>query len=181
MDYYKLEEEKLEFEHYNINEEYIGQKDVLNDSNEQIYNKKLNNSIKTNSTIYINSRCENFEITFSHKDEEDSNNIKNKDLSKETIQLLQNLINLETYIISKDNKLENNYINKVNNIKELTKNIFMLEKNMNNIIKKPFMRKNENININDENIIYKDLNKINKVYTNIPNLIKTKCKNLHIY
>ena len=173
MDYYKQEEEKIEFENYNINEEYIGQKDVLNDSNEQIYNKKLNNSIKTNSTIYMNSQCENFEITFFFLCEENSNSLKNKELSKEAIQLLQNLISLETYIISEDNKSENhNYINKVNNIKELSKNIFMLEKNMNNIIKKPFMRKNEKINIKEENIIYKESNKINKEYSNIPNLIE---------
>ena len=174
MDYYKQEEEKIEFDDYNVNEEYIGQKDVLNDSNEQLYNKKLNRSIRTNSTIYMNSQCENLEITFSHNGEENINNLKNKELSKETIQLLQNLISLETYIISEENKLESNYINKVNSIKELTKKIFMLEKNMNNIIKKPFMRKNEKINTNDENIIYKEYNKINKEYTNIPNLIKNE-------
>ena len=50
----------------------------------------------------------------------------------------------------------------------------MLEKNMNNIIKKPFMRKNEKINIKEENIIYKKSNKINKEYSDVPNLIENE-------
>ena len=170
---YPNQEREVEFDNYNISYEEIGQRDILNYSNNSIDNKRSNNTLKTITAININSQCENFEFSFSKNNNEENNDIKNKELSKETIELLEEMISLESFIISGDNTIETNNNNKVNNIEGIKKNLLWLENNMNNIIKKPFMRKKERkININSEEC--NNEKKIIKISNNIPNFMKNE-------
>ena len=147
--------------------------DYLNISNDVPNNMKINNSIHTNTTIYI-SKNENLEISFCPKNNEKNNINNNKELKKESIEILNNFISKESKIISNDdNKSFTDKIcvkkNKsINNIKEIKTNLTYLENNIAHFFKKPFMRnysKNTNINMgNDDKIKNNEISLKNEIF-----------------
>ena len=193
MNYIEKEEEK-EIDFFNDNENsdekfkllrngeesLINEKDDKDNSNDLIdflYNKKLNNSLNSKTTIYLNnSRDEDFNISFFPKNNnEENNNFKNKKLSKESIEILNNFISKELLITSKD-KLENKLNNKIyNDIKEIRNNLISLENEMFSFFRKPFMRKNESkvgiINEEEKNKYNEKKEIINFISNNIKNCV----------
>ena len=193
MNYIEKEEEK-EIDFFNDNENsdekfkllrngeesLINEKDDKDNSNDLIdflYNKKLNNSLNSKTTIYLNnSRDEDFNISFFPKNNnEENNNFKNKKLSKESIEILNNFISKELLITSQD-KLENKLNNKIyNDIKEIRNNLISLDNEMFSFFRKPFMRKNESkvgiINEEEKNKYNEKKEIINFISNNIKNCV----------
>ena len=193
MNYIEKEEEK-EIDFFNDNENsdekykllrngeesLINEKDDKDNSNDLIdflYNKKLNNSLNSKTTIYLNnSRDEDFNISFFPKNNnEENNNFKNKKFSKESIEILNNFILKELLITSQD-KLENKLNNKIyNDIKEIRNNLISLDNEMFIFFRKPFMRKNESkvgiVNEEEKNKYNEKKEIINFISNNIKNCV----------
>ena len=193
MNYIEKEEEK-EIDFFNDNENsdekykllrngeesLINEKDNKDNSNDLIdflYNKKLNNSLNSKTTIYLNnSRDEDFNISFFPKNNnEENNNFKNKKFSKESIEILNNFISKELLITSQD-KLENKLNNKIyNDIKEIRNNLISLDNEMFSFFRKPFMRKNESkvgiVNEEEKNKYNEKKEIINFISNNIKNCV----------
>ena len=193
MNYIEKEEEK-EIDFFNDNENsdekykllrngeesLINEKDDKDNSNDLIdflYNKKLNNSLNSKTTIYLNnSRDEDFNISFFPKNNnEENNNFKNKKFSKESIEILNNFISKELLITSQD-KLENKLNNKIyNDIKEIRNNLISLDNEMFSFFRKPFMRKNESkvgiVNEEEKNKYNEKKEIINFISNNIKNCV----------
>ena len=193
MNYIEKEEEK-EIDFFNDNENsdekykllrngeesLINEKDDKDNSNDLIdflYNKKLNNSLNSKTTIYLNnSRDEDFNISFFPKNNnEENNNFKNKKFSKESIEILNNFISKELLITSQD-KLENKLNNKIyNDIKEIRNNLISLDNEMFIFFRKPFMRKNESkvgiVNEEEKNKYNEKKEIINFISNNIKNCV----------
>ena len=193
MNYIEKEEEK-EIDFFNDNENsdekykllrngeesLINEKDDKDNSNDLIdflYNKKLNNSLNSKTTIYLNnSRDEDFNISFFPKNNnEENNNFKNKKFSKESIEILNNFILKELLITSQD-KLENKLNNKIyNDIKEIRNNLISLDNEMFSFFRKPFMRKNESkvgiVNEEEKNKYNEKKEIINFISNNIKNCV----------
>ena len=141
--------------------------DKIGDDNFSFFNsKKIHNSfnsILTEISIDIGNEKLNFEISFKNDKNEFNNNInKNKELKKESIEILNNFISKENWIISKDNIIiENNKNKNINSFKKIKKNILSLDDKMTLYFKKPFMRKN--------------LKKLKDINTNVYKEVKIKC------
>lgn len=110
-------------------------------------NKTHCSSIKTNATVGELSQKGNFSF-FSFGDEQNQNlNIiqKKKELTKESIETLNNFISKEKLVVSNVNNIfENKCYNIGNNnsIKDIKNNIFSLDNKLSMYFKKPYMRKN---------------------------------------
>lgn len=112
-------------------------------------NKTHASSIKTNATIGELSQKGNFSF-FSFGDEQNQNlNIiqKKKELTKESIETLNNFISKEKLVVSNvnnNNIFENKCYNigSNNSIKDIKNNLFSLDNKLSMYFKKPYMRKN---------------------------------------
>ena len=123
------------------------EKDNNNEEQNFSFGNKLHNSINTlltNTSIAIDKENENFEISFFSKNKnEDNNIIKNKKLTKESIEILKNYISKEIMIISKKNINENeNAICSNKSIKNIKKHLFTIDDKINLYFQNPYMRKN---------------------------------------
>lgn len=116
-------------------------------------NKKSEGSIKTNVTFGEINLKEDQEFSFfslnngqnfnSHKKE------KKKELTKNSIDILNNFISLEKLVISNVNNvnedqvigIQNNFVNNIS-IKDIKYNLFGLDNKINIYFKNPYMRKN---------------------------------------
>ena len=162
------QEEKIDFDNSNENENMIengeeilaqlyqnNKKDNYS-SIDLIDNEKLYNSLNTNTTIYAEN--EGFSISFfPNNNNEENDKVNNKALTKESIEILVKFISKESLKISENNFLESNLNKKINDIKDIKKNLQFLENKMNHFFKKSFMRKNNikqiNLNISDDETI----------------------------
>ena len=170
----------------NVNEEWNEILEQININSKAQFkrdNNNLNNSISfdinnnqnifnisnnTYATCDANSQLEIEKISFiSLKNNEPNNINKNKDMTKESIEILKNFISIEKYMISNnDNKSildENNYIN---NIKKIKSNLFFLDNKITDFFKKPYMRKN----LQKLNNINRDTSNIGKIKYNKENI-----------
>ena len=163
MNYIEKEEE-IEIDFFNDNENSDekykllrnGEESWFNDSGDKnnsnnlidfFSNKRVNNTPNSNNTtIHLNnSNNEDFNLCFfPNKNKDENNNLNNKKLSKESIEILNNFISKELLITSGD-KTNLNSNNKIfNNIKEIKNNLKNVENEMNTFFERPFMRKNAN-------------------------------------
>ena len=142
-----------------------------------IYN---NNTILTNTSIAIDEEKEISRISFfSVKNKnEDNNTIKNKEISKESIEILENYITKENMIISEKNINEKVIYNN-KNIKNIKKHLFSLDDKINLYFQNPYMRKNlkklKEINTNTN--VYKE----EKIKYNEGNIKMKNIKECHNY
>ena len=114
--------------------------------------KSHSSSIKTNATFGEISVKENEEFSFFslNNNNNQNNNLniveKKKELTKESIEILNNFISKEKNIILDINNINNvqgNIVNNINiNIKDIKNNLFCLDAKINVYFKKPYMRKN---------------------------------------
>lgn len=115
--------------------------------------KKSEGSIKTNVTFGEISLKENEEFSFFSLNNGQSNNlnknVKKKELTKDSIDILNNFISLEKLVISNENNInedgvvgiQSNFVNNIS-IKDIKYNLFGLDNKINAYFKKPYMRKN---------------------------------------
>ena len=125
-------------------------------------NKSHGSSIKTNATFGENSKKGNEDFSFFSLNNYQNQNInipeKKKDLTKESIEILNNFILKEKLVISNINA---NNINNGQNIfknsniyvKDIKNGLFNIENKLNAYFKKPYMRKNIKIK---KNIVIKN-------------------------
>ena len=116
-------------------------------------NKKSEGSIKTNVTFGEINLKEDQEFSFFSLNNDQNNNFnkneKKKELTKDSIDILNNFISLEKLVISNVNnvneervvEIQNNYINNIG-IKDIKYNLFGLDNKISVYFKKPYMRKN---------------------------------------
>lgn len=116
-------------------------------------NKKSEGSIKTNVTFGEINLKEDQEFSFFSLNNDQNNNFnkneKQKELTKDSIDILNNFISLEKLVISNVNNvsedrvvgIQNNYVNNIS-IKDIKYNLFGLDNKISAYFKKPFMRKN---------------------------------------
>ena len=116
-------------------------------------NKKSECSIKTNVTFGEINLKEDQEFSFFSLNNDQNNNFnkneKQKELTKDSIDILSNFISLEKLVISNVNNvsedrvvgIQNNYVNNIS-IKDIKYNLFGLDNKISAYFKKPFMRKN---------------------------------------
>ena len=116
-------------------------------------NKKSEGSIKTNFTFGEINLKEDQEFSFFSLNNDQNNNSnkneKQKELTKDSIDILSNFISLEKLVISNVNNvsedrvvgIQNNYVNNIS-IKDIKYNLFGLDNKISAYFKKPFMRKN---------------------------------------
>jgi len=116
-------------------------------------NKKSEGSIKTNVTFGEINLKEDQEFSFFSLNNDQNNNFnkneKQKELTKDSIDILSNFISLEKLVISNVNNvsedrvvgIQNNYVNNIS-IKDIKYNLFGLDNKISAYFKKPFMRKN---------------------------------------
>ena len=153
------------------NENKDDNKEISNFSFGDIGNKNVFNSINTDATVDANSQNVNFNISFfSSEKNEPKNQIKNKELTIESIEILKTFIESENLIITNNSVESLSNVKYINNIKDLKNGIFDLESKINLYLKKPYMRKNikklkkqNTNNYNDETI--KKIKEKNKVET----------------
>lgn len=148
-----LEDEELIF---NTQNENINQN--INISTHLENNKNSHSSsVKTNATVGEISQKQNEDFSFFSLNNYENQNIniieKKKELTKESIEMLNNIINKEKLILSNINILngENNVTNYIS-IKDIKNNIFTLDTKLCAYFKRPYMRKNIK---NKKNIIFK--------------------------
>ena len=128
---------------------------IINNQEENIHNnskKSHGSSIKTNATIGEADYKENEVFSFLSNNNIDFNldinigaNNNKKEMSKESIDILNNFILKEKNLLNVNN---NDIIKKVNNIKDIKENLVNINDKINNYFKKPYMRKNMKKNIN---------------------------------
>ncbi len=140
-----FEDEKLIF---NIKNEYV-QKNANNSLDLEKNNKSHGSSIKTIATFDELSQKGNQDFSFFSFNDEQNHNIniiqKKKELTKESIGILNNFISKEKLIISNVNNIYDNQCNNIgcnNSIKDIKNNIFNLDSKLSMYFKKPYMRKN---------------------------------------
>ena len=116
-------------------------------------NKKSEGSIKTNVTFGEINLKEDQEFSFFSLNNDQNNNFnkneKKKELTKDSIDILNNFISLEKLVISNENNvnedkdvgIQNNFVNNIS-IKDIKYNLFGLENKISVYFKKPYMRKN---------------------------------------
>lgn len=116
-------------------------------------NKKSEGSIKTNVTFGEINLKEDQEFSFFSLNNDQNNNFnkneKQKELTKDSIDILNNFISLEKLVISNVNNvsedrvvgIQNNYVNNIS-IKDIKYNLFGLDNKISAYFKKPYMRKN---------------------------------------
>lgn len=116
-------------------------------------NKKSEGSIKTNVTFGEINLKEDQEFSFFSLNNDQNNNFnkneKQKELTKDSIDILSNFISLEKLVISNVNNvsedrvvgIQNNFVNNIS-IKDIKYNLFGLDNKISAYFKKPFMRKN---------------------------------------
>ena len=140
-----FEDEKLIF---NIKNENV-QKNANNSLDLEKNNKSHGSSIKTIATFDELSQKGNQDFSFFSFNDEQNHNIniiqKKKELTKESIGILNNFISKEKLIISNVNNIYDYQCNNIgcnNNIKDIKNNIFNLDSKLSMYFKKPYMRKN---------------------------------------
>ena len=110
--------------------------------------KSHSSSIKTNATFGEISLKANEEFSFFSLNNHQNNNLniieKKKELTKDSIEILNNFISRENSIISNINNINDELDNVSNNIniKDIKNNLFSLEQKIIIYFKKPYMRKN---------------------------------------
>ena len=116
-------------------------------------NKKSEGSIKTNVTFGEINLKEDQEFSFFSLNNDQNNksnrNEKKKELTKDSIDILNNFISLEKLVISNVNnvneervvEIQNNFVNNIG-IKDIKYNLFGLDNKISVYFKKPYMRKN---------------------------------------
>jgi len=116
-------------------------------------NKKSEGSIKTNVTFGEINLKEDQEFSFFSLNNDQNNNFnkneKQKELTKDSIDILNNFISLEKLVISNVNNvsedrvvgIQNNFVNNIS-IKDIKYNLFGLDNKISAYFKKPYMRKN---------------------------------------
>ena len=116
-------------------------------------NKKSEGSIKTNVTFGEINLKEDQEFSFFSLNNDQNNNFnkneKKKELTKDSIDILNNFISLEKLVISNVNnaneervvEIQNNFVNSIG-IKDIKYNLFGLDNKISVYFKKPYMRKN---------------------------------------
>jgi len=116
-------------------------------------NKKSEGSIKTNVTFGEINLKEDQEFSFFSLNNDQNNNFnkneKQKELTKDSIDILSNFISLEKLVISNVNNvsedrvvgIQNNFVNNIS-IKDIKYNLFGLDNKISAYFKKPYMRKN---------------------------------------
>lgn len=116
-------------------------------------NKKSEGSIKTNVTFGEINLKEDQEFSFFSLNNDQNNNFnkneKQKELTKDSIDILNNFISLEKQVISNINDvsedrvvgIQNNFVNNIS-IKDIKYNLFGLDNKISAYFKKPYMRKN---------------------------------------
>ncbi len=148
-----LEDEELIF---NVQDGGVNQN--INISTYLENNKKSHSSsVKTNATIGEISQKQNEDFSFFSINNYENQNInileKKKELTKESIEMLSNIINKQKLLLSNINILndENNVANYIC-IKDIKNNLFALDNKLGAYFKRPYMRKNIK---NKKNIIIK--------------------------
>ena len=116
-------------------------------------NKKSEGSIKTNVTFGEINLKEDQEFSFFSLNNDQNNNFnkneKKKELTKDSIDILNNFISLEKLVISNENNvnedkdvgIQNNFVNNIS-IKDIKYNLFGVDNKVSAYFKKPYMRKN---------------------------------------
>jgi len=116
-------------------------------------NKKSEGSIKTNVTFGEINLKEDQEFSFFSLNNDQNNNFnkkeKKKELTKDSIDILNNFISLEKLVISNVNDvnedrvvgIQNNFVNNIS-IKDIKYNLFGVDNKIGDYFKKPYMRKN---------------------------------------
>jgi hypothetical protein len=116
-------------------------------------NKKSEGSIKTNVTFGEINLKEDQEFSFFSLNNDQNNksnrNEKKKELTKDSIDILNSFISLEKLVISNVNnvneervvEIQNNFVNNIG-IKDIKYNLFGLDNKISVYFKKPYMRKN---------------------------------------
>lgn len=116
-------------------------------------NKKSEGSIKTNVTFGEINLKEDQEFSFFSLNNDQNNNFnkkeKKKELTKDSIDILNNFISLEKLVISNVNDvnedrvvgIQNNFVNNIT-IKDIKYNLFGVDNKIGDYFKKPYMRKN---------------------------------------
>ena len=111
-------------------------------------NKSHGSSIKTNATIGEISQKGNEDFSFFSFNNEQTNNFniiqKKKELTKESIEILNNFISKEKLIISNINNInetQNSYAGNTS-IKDIKNNLFAIDNKLSIYFKKPYMRRN---------------------------------------
>ena len=116
-------------------------------------NKKSEGSIKTNVTFGEINLKEDQEFSFFSLNNDQNNNFnkneKKKELTKDSIDILNNFISFEKLVISNVNnvneervvEIQNNFVNNIG-IKDIKYNLFGLDNKISVYFKKPYMRKN---------------------------------------
>ena len=111
-------------------------------------NKKSEGSIKTNVTFGEINLKEDQEFSFFSLNNDQNNNFnkneKKKELTKDSIDILNNFISLEKLVISNENNvnedkdvgIQNNFVNNIS-IKDIKYNLFGLENKISVYFKKP--------------------------------------------
>lgn len=122
---------------------------ILNNPN----NKKSEGSIKTNVTFGEINLKEDQEFSFFSLNNDQNNNFnkkeKKKELTKDSIDILNNFISLEKLVISNINDvnedrvvgIQNNFVNNIS-IKDIKYNLFGIDNKIGDYFKNPYMRKN---------------------------------------
>ena len=137
----------------------------INNQDENIHNnskKSHGSSIRTNATVG-EVDCKENEI-FSFFSNNDKNKEKyiieeKKEMSKESIDILNNFISKEKNLICVNNNINNIIIKNEYNLKNIKENLVNINDKINNYFKKPYMRKNikkNNKNFLNKNILYEE-------------------------
>ncbi len=136
----------------------------INIQNENGDKKSHSSSIKTNATYGEMDQNENEIFSFSFSKETKTR----KEMTKESIEILNNFIQKENNIISTNNKNINVNINYENNIKDIKCNLVNINEKLYTYFKRPYMRKNikksknlfdiKNIFVEDEKIKFDNKN-----------------------
>lgn len=111
-------------------------------------NKSHGSSIKTNATIGEISQKGNEDFSFFSFNNEQTNNFniiqKKKELTKESIEILNNFISKEKLIISNINNINETQNSCAGNtsIKDIKNNLFAIDNKLSIYFKKPYMRRN---------------------------------------
>jgi predicted type IV restriction endonuclease len=138
-DFFEDEELILNMQNVNINNQNINTSAHLENNK-----KSHSSSIKTNATLGEISQKGNEDLSFLSFQNQNINIVeKRKELSKESIEMLSNIINKEKNLISNVNIFgeENNMKNYLS-IKDIKNNLFMLDNKLGSYFKRPYMRKN---------------------------------------
>ena len=138
-DFFEDEELILNMQNVNINNQNINISAHLENNK-----KSHSSSIKTNATLGEISQKGNEDFSFLSFQNQNINTVeKRKELSKESIEILTNIINKEKNIISNVNIFGEEYnIKNYISIKDIKNNLFMLDNKLGSYFKRPYMRKN---------------------------------------